>query len=86
VDGAGGASSALFACAAWPASWRNTAWPGGQNGVLQLRQAMFERLLASRPGPLHHQTASQLTNTLVYEVQQGTTQLIGALLTLVRTR
>jgi subfamily B ATP-binding cassette protein MsbA len=29
-------------------------------------------------------TASQLTNTLVYEVQQGTTQLVGALLTLVK--
>jgi subfamily B ATP-binding cassette protein MsbA len=55
-----------------------------QNGVLQLRQAMFERLLAAEPGLYTANTASQLTNTLVYEVQQGTMQLIGALLTLVK--
>jgi subfamily B ATP-binding cassette protein MsbA len=55
-----------------------------QNGVLQLRQAMFDRLLAAHPGLYTRSSASQLTNTLVYEVQQGTTQLIGALLTLVR--
>jgi ATP-binding cassette, subfamily B, bacterial MsbA len=55
-----------------------------QNGVLQLRQAMFDRLLAADPGLYTRNSASQLTNTLVYEVQQGTTQLIGALLTLVK--
>ena len=55
-----------------------------QNGVLQLRQAMFQRLLAADPGLYTAHSASQLTNTLVYEVQQGTTQLIGALLTLVK--
>jgi subfamily B ATP-binding cassette protein MsbA len=55
-----------------------------QNGVLQLRQAMFERLLAADPGLYTTSSASQLTNTLVYEVQQGTMQLIGALLTLVK--
>ncbi|MEN9629358.1 MAG: lipid export permease/ATP-binding protein MsbA [Pseudomonadota bacterium] len=55
-----------------------------QNGVLQLRQAMFQRLLAADPGLYTTHSASQLTNTLVYEVQQGTTQLIGALLTLVK--
>lgn len=55
-----------------------------QNGVLQLRQAMFERLLAADPGLYTTHSASALTNTLVYEVQQGTTQLIAALLTLVK--
>lgn len=55
-----------------------------QNGVLQLRQAMFDRLLAADPGLYTRSSASQLTNTLVYEVQQGTMQLIGALLTLVK--
>jgi subfamily B ATP-binding cassette protein MsbA len=55
-----------------------------QNGVLELRQAMFERLLAAEPALYTRQSASQLTNTLVYEVQQGTTQLIAALLTLVK--
>ncbi|MBL8332480.1 MAG: lipid A export permease/ATP-binding protein MsbA [Rubrivivax sp.] len=55
-----------------------------QGGVLQLRQAMFERLLAAEPTLYAQNNASQLTNTLVYEVQQGTTQLIQALLTLVK--
>ncbi|WP_326541151.1 lipid A export permease/ATP-binding protein MsbA [Pseudorhodoferax sp.] len=55
-----------------------------QNGVLQLRQAMFERLLGAQPGLYTANSASQLTNTLVYEVQQGTTQLIGAVLTLIK--
>jgi len=55
-----------------------------QNGVLQLRQAMFERLLAAQPSLYGASSASQLTNTVVYEVQQGTTQLIGALLTLIK--
>lgn len=55
-----------------------------QNAVLQLRQAMFERVLGAQPAIFGTNTASQLTNTLVYEVQQGTTQLIGALLTLMK--
>jgi ATP-binding cassette, subfamily B, bacterial MsbA len=55
-----------------------------QNGVLELRQAMFDRLLAADPALYTLNSASQLTNTLVYEVQQGTTQLISALLTLVK--
>jgi subfamily B ATP-binding cassette protein MsbA len=55
-----------------------------QDGVLQLRQAMFDRLLRADPALYGSSSASQLTNTLVYEVQQGTTQLIGALLTLLR--
>jgi subfamily B ATP-binding cassette protein MsbA len=55
-----------------------------QDGVLQLRQAMFERLLRGAPALYAGSSASQLTNTLVYEVQQGTTQLIGALLTLLK--
>ena len=55
-----------------------------QNGVLQLREAMFERLLRANPDLYTGSSASQLTNTLVYEVQQGTTQLISALLTLLK--
>jgi len=55
-----------------------------QGGVLALRREMFERLLAAEPALLTKNSASQLTNTLVYEVQQGTTQLVGALLTLVK--
>ena len=55
-----------------------------QGGVLQLRGAMFERLLSAQPALFTRHSASQLTNTLVYEVQQGTVQLVGALLTLVK--
>ena len=55
-----------------------------QTGVLHLRHVMFERLLRAEPGLFGAHSASQLTNTLVYEVQQGTTQLIQALLTLMK--
>jgi len=55
-----------------------------QGGVLSLRQAMFERVLAAGPELFTRHSASQLTNTLVYEVQQGTTQLVSALLTLLK--
>ena len=59
------------------------AW-SAQRAVLQLRQAMFERLLCAQPALYVEQSTSSLTNTLVYEVQAGTTQLVSALLTLVK--
>ena len=55
-----------------------------QRAVLSMRREMFEHLLASPAGLFTRQSASQLTNTLVYEVQQGTQMLVGALLTLAR--
>jgi ATP-binding cassette, subfamily B, bacterial MsbA len=59
------------------------AWTANR-AVLQLRQAMFERLLAAAPALYTTHTASRLINTLVYEVQNGTTLLVNSLLTLVR--
>ncbi len=59
------------------------AW-AAQRAVLALRQDLFAHLLASPSGLFTRQSASQLTNTVVYEVQQGTTMLINALLTLVK--
>ncbi len=59
------------------------AW-AAQHAVLALRQDLFAHLLAAPPGLFTRQSASQLTNTVVYEVHQGTTMLVGALLTLVR--
>ena len=53
-------------------------------GVLELRTAMFDHLLRAEAGLFTRQTASQLTNTLVYEVQQGATWLVSSLLTLVK--
>ena len=59
------------------------AW-AAQRAVVALRQDLFAHLLASPSGLFTRQSASQLTNTVVYEVQQGTSLLIGALLTLVK--
>ncbi len=59
------------------------AWTANR-AVLQLRQAMFERLVMSAPALYTTHTASRLTNTLVYEVQGGTQLLVNSLLTLVR--
>ncbi|MGL6112123.1 MAG: lipid A export permease/ATP-binding protein MsbA [Rubrivivax sp.] len=59
------------------------AWAANE-GVLNLRRAMFEHLLTAHPGLFTRHTASNLTNTLVYEVQLGAQLLVVAVLTLVR--
>ena len=53
-------------------------------GVQQMRQAMFTHLMRAEPALFGRHSSSQLTNTLVYEVQQGAALLVGSLLTLVR--
>jgi ATP-binding cassette, subfamily B, bacterial MsbA len=59
------------------------AWAANE-GVLNLRRAMFEHLLTAHPALFTRHTASNLTNTLVYEVQLGAQLLVTAVLTLVR--
>ena len=59
------------------------AWTANR-AVLDLREGMFARLLASAPALFTQQTASGMTNTLVYEAQAGVTVLVSSLLTLVR--
>jgi subfamily B ATP-binding cassette protein MsbA len=59
------------------------AWTANQ-GVLNLRGAMFERLLSAHPELFTRHTASRLTNILVYEVQHGSNLLVTAVLTVVR--
>jgi subfamily B ATP-binding cassette protein MsbA len=54
------------------------------NGILLLRKAMFERLLTAEMGLFSRQSASTLANTVVYEVQAGSTQLVYALLGLTK--
>ncbi len=54
-------------------------------GMVALRRAMFARLGEADLRLFAEQNASRLSNTLVYEVQNGAGQLVGALLTLVRT-
>jgi len=53
-------------------------------GMVKLRRQLFDRLLAAELSLFARQNASQLANTLVYEVQTGTTLLVQALLNLAR--
>ena len=49
-------------------------------GMLRLRTALFERLLAANMALFRQQSASTLSNTVVYEVQTGFTSLVQALI------
>ena len=53
-------------------------------GVMDLRSAMFTRLLDAEPALFTRSTASNLINTVTFEVQNGATQLVYSLQTLVR--
>lgn len=53
-------------------------------GMLTLRQALFDRVLAAEMGLFSRQSASTLSNTVVYEVQTGATLLVQALMGLSR--
>jgi subfamily B ATP-binding cassette protein MsbA len=53
-------------------------------GMLTLRQTLFDRVLAAEMGLFSRQSASSLSNTVVYEVQTGATLLVQALLGLSR--
>jgi subfamily B ATP-binding cassette protein MsbA len=59
------------------------AWAANR-GVLDMRGAMFSRLLDAEPALFTRNTASSLINTLTFEVQNGATQLVYALQNLVR--
>ena len=54
------------------------------DGMLALRQALFDRVLAAEMALFNRQSASALSNTVVYEVQTGSTLLVQALLGLSR--
>ena len=53
-------------------------------GMLALRRKSFDRLLDADMALFSRQSASALSNTVVYEVQTGATQLVNALLGLAR--
>ncbi len=53
-------------------------------GLMVLRKAMFDKLLDARLALFQGQSSSALANTVVYEVQTGSTLLVGALMTLSR--
>lgn len=54
------------------------------DGMQALRDALFQRLIQAEMSLFSKQSASALSNTLVYEVQTGANQLITALLGLSR--
>ncbi len=54
------------------------------SGLMVLRKAMFDKLLGAQLSLFSGQTSSALANTIVYEVQSGSTLLVGALMTLTR--
>ncbi len=58
------------------------AWAANK-GLLEMRTSMFDRLLNARPALFTRQSASSLVNTLTYEVQNGASQLVYSLQTLV---
>ena len=53
-------------------------------GLMQLRQAMFSKVLDAKFGLFADQTSSELANTVVYEVNNGSTLLVNSLMALVR--
>jgi subfamily B ATP-binding cassette protein MsbA len=53
-------------------------------GLLELRKAMFAKLLSARLDLFSSQSASTLANTVVYEVQNGSTLLVNAVMGLTR--
>lgn len=53
-------------------------------GLLELRKAMFGKLLTARLDLFSSQSASALSNTVVYEVQNGSTMLVNSVMGLTR--
>jgi subfamily B ATP-binding cassette protein MsbA len=68
--------------AGWIANYGLTK--GSQNAVLAMRAAMFTHLLRAAPALFTKNSASSLTNGLVYEIQQGANLLMGSVNILVR--
>jgi len=54
------------------------------SGLMVLRKAMFDKLLGAQLSLFAGQTSSALANTIVYEVQTGSSLLVSALMTLTR--
>jgi subfamily B ATP-binding cassette protein MsbA len=52
--------------------------------MIELRQAMFGRINDAEMSLFGEQSSSKLSNTVVYEVQNGATLLVGSIFTLVR--
>jgi ATP-binding cassette, subfamily B, bacterial MsbA len=53
-------------------------------GLMKLRQAMFDKVLDAKFSLFSEQNSSELANTVVYEVNNGSTLLVNSLMALVR--
>ena len=70
------------------ASWWVSSYglvKAAQNAVLAMRSHMFERMLRAGPALFTRNTASSITNNIVYEIQQGANLLMNALQVLIRS-
>ena len=65
------------------ASQYGLAWAAAR-GSTAMRLAMFQRLLDARPEIFTRHTASSLVNTLTFEIQSGTNQLVYSVQSLVK--
>ena len=65
------------------ASQYGLAW-AATRGTTAMRVAMFQRLLDARPEIFTRHTASSLVNTLTFEIQSGTNQLVYSVQSLVK--
>ncbi len=54
------------------------------HGLLSMRQAMFDKILVANLKLFSSQSSSALSNTVVYEVQNGAQMLVNSLLSLTR--
>ena len=68
--------------AGWVANYGLTK--GSQNAVLAVRAAMFSHMMRAAPALFARNSASSLTNNIVYEIQQGANLLMGSVNILVR--
>ena len=73
---------ALRGAAGWVAQYA-LSWAANQ-GLDVMRRAMFDHLLKVQPGLFSTHSASGLTNTLVYEAQNGASQLVGSVVGVVK--
>jgi len=66
----------------WVSSYGLTK--ASQNAVLAVREHMFSHMLRAAPTLFTRNTASSITNNIVYEIQQGANLLMGSVQILVR--
>jgi subfamily B ATP-binding cassette protein MsbA len=68
--------------AGWVANYGLTQ--GSQNAVLAVRAQMFSHMMRAAPALFARNSASSLTNNIVYEIQQGANLLMGSVQIVVR--